>query len=332
MLSDGPVLLLRLGPTDMAIRQAQESSLRQSFEPRKSDEKPGFVQSFSKSSRHDAECSKRPGRVLISGAMGKFFCDDAARCLLCGGGLRATDIARNEKHLYPIGTLFSCPCGKAEVWTNSIRDEVALAAFIAGESRRYYQGFCCDLFDGKGNVVHPIRSAEWEGEEQRGQVLGSEQPNGRVREFAIAWRSRFLPEGEDATEALIAWYEKNLGAVKALTESGEEVATLKNPGRTFIPPAKVAAEARYGLELRAAQPPSNRCCTDVGIRRAVQLANRQPVSVETLKRMRSYFQRHAVDKRGRGWGVSSKGFQAWLLWGGNSGRDFANRILDELGE
>lgn len=99
---------------------------------------------------------------------------------------------------------------------------------------------------------------------------------------------------------------------------------------TFTPPPAVAAAARKGLELRAKQPPSNRCCTPVGIRRASQLANRQPVSVDTLKRMRSYFQRHAVDGRSPRWGHDSKGWQAWLLWGGDPGRDWCNRILESL--
>lgn len=103
-------------------------------------------------------------------------------------------------------------------------------------------------------------------------------------------------------------------------------------GRTFIPPQMVADEAEYGLHLRAQQPPSNRCCTAVGLARAKQLKNREPVSVDTLKRMRSYFQRHAVDKKSPRWAVDSKGFQAWLLWGGDSGRDWCNRILDGLGE
>jgi hypothetical protein len=102
--------------------------------------------------------------------------------------------------------------------------------------------------------------------------------------------------------------------------------------RTFVPPAAVAAEARRGLELRAKQPPSNRCCTPVGLRRAAQLANRQPVSVDTLKRMRSYFQRHAVDGRSPRWGTDSKGWQAWLCWGGNSGRAWCNEILIKLEE
>jgi hypothetical protein len=101
---------------------------------------------------------------------------------------------------------------------------------------------------------------------------------------------------------------------------------------TFIPPQSVANAAREGLLLREAQPPSNRCCTPVGLRRAVQLANRQPVSVRTLQRMRSYFQRHAVDKQGRGWGRGSRGEQAWALWGGDAGRKWCNEILDKLGE
>jgi len=101
---------------------------------------------------------------------------------------------------------------------------------------------------------------------------------------------------------------------------------------TFIPPKMVALEAEYGLYIRSHQPPSNRCCTPVGLARAKQLKNREPVSVDTLKRMRSYFQRHEVDKMGRNWGIDSKGFQAWLLWGGDSGRKWCNQILAGIGE
>lgn len=107
----------------------------------------------------------------------------------------------------------------------------------------------------------------------------------------------------------------------------------RNPSqRTFIPPKAVADQARMGLALRDSLPPSQRCCTSVGLRRAVQLANRQPVSVRTLKRMRSYFQRHAVDSRGIGWRETSKGWQAWLCWGSDAGRKWCNEILDTLGE
>jgi hypothetical protein len=95
---------------------------------------------------------------------------------------------------------------------------------------------------------------------------------------------------------------------------------------TFTPPADVAAAAKRGLELRAEQPPSNRGGTAVGIARAKQLANRDPVSLSVVKRMVSFFARHEVDKKGEGWGKDSKGYQAWLLWGGDPGRRWAESI------
>ena len=98
---------------------------------------------------------------------------------------------------------------------------------------------------------------------------------------------------------------------------------------SHIPPAIVAAAARKGLELRASLPKSRRGGTEVGLARARDLANRRPVSVATLKRMKAYFDRHAVDAAGAGWGVDSKGWQAWLLWGGDAGRRWACSLLRE---
>jgi hypothetical protein len=100
---------------------------------------------------------------------------------------------------------------------------------------------------------------------------------------------------------------------------------------SFIPPATVALEARRGLLLRASLPPSRRGGTAVGVRRAVQLANRQPVSYSTLRRMVSFFARHAVDARGAGWGVDSRGWQAYLLWGGAAGQRWAKCLVTQYG-
>ncbi len=110
---------------------------------------------------------------------------------------------------------------------------------------------------------------------------------------------------------------------------GEAVPMARNPAsQTHVPPAPVAAAARRGLELRASQPASNRCCTSVGLRRASQLANRQPVSEDTMRRMLSYFQRHEVDKQGKDWSKgTSKGLQAWLCWGGDEGYAWVRRVL-----
>lgn len=101
------------------------------------------------------------------------------------------------------------------------------------------------------------------------------------------------------------------------------VKTLPSVESNPVPPASVAKEAREALELRASVAPSKRGGTSVGLARAKQLANRQNISDKTMRRMKSYFARHSVDKRAKGFrkgekGYPSKGLQAWKLWGGDS--------------
>lgn len=97
----------------------------------------------------------------------------------------------------------------------------------------------------------------------------------------------------------------------------------------FRAPPTVAAEAKRGLELRREY---GRGGTLVGARRASQLANRSVLSVETLRRMVAYFDRHEGDlkapaaQRGHPQ-YPSAGRIAWLLWGGDSGRAWARRVL-----
>lgn len=98
----------------------------------------------------------------------------------------------------------------------------------------------------------------------------------------------------------------------------------------FKPPVSVAKEAKQGLELREKQSDNNKCCTAVGLARARQLVNRQELSPNTVKRMKAYFDRHEVDKQGEGWGEDSKGFQAWKIWGGDSGYAWAKKVVSQM--
>jgi hypothetical protein len=93
------------------------------------------------------------------------------------------------------------------------------------------------------------------------------------------------------------------------------------------PPTAVARAAKKGLALRRR---FKRGGTMVGVARARDLARRRAIPVATLKRMRSFFARHAVDKRGEQWGRDddpSAGYVAWLLWGGEPGRAWAEKAL-----
>ncbi len=85
------------------------------------------------------------------------------------------------------------------------------------------------------------------------------------------------------------------------------------------PTQEMADEAAQGLEWREE---FGRGGTEVGVARARDIKNRVNLSIDTIKRMFSYFSRHEVDKKGKGFysgdeGYPSAGRIAWALWGGD---------------
>jgi len=95
--------------------------------------------------------------------------------------------------------------------------------------------------------------------------------------------------------------------------------------RSFKPTDAMVAEAKRGLAWRRE---FGRGGTAVGVARARDISNRKELSPRTVARMRSYFARHEVDKKGKGWspgedGYPSNGRIAWALWGGDAGKSFA---------
>lgn len=99
---------------------------------------------------------------------------------------------------------------------------------------------------------------------------------------------------------------------------------------TRVAPAKVRKEAKLGLMLHKKW---KRGGTAVGVARAVQLSSGKAVSDATIKRMYSYFQRHQhdrLDKDGSDGSIPGRGYIAWLLWGGYSGRKWAESEYKKL--
>lgn len=100
----------------------------------------------------------------------------------------------------------------------------------------------------------------------------------------------------------------------------------------FKPTEAMAKEAVRGLEWRAE---FNRGGTMVGVARARQLKNRTTLSPRTVRRMKAYFDRHEVDKKGEGYspgedGYPSAGRIAWALWGGDAGYSWARNIVRRM--
>lgn len=98
------------------------------------------------------------------------------------------------------------------------------------------------------------------------------------------------------------------------------------------PTQSMANEAELGLKWREE---FGRGGTSVGVARARDLKNRKDLSIQTIKRMFSFFSRHEVDKKAEGFRKGEKGYPsngriAWALWGGDPGFSWSKKKRKEI--
>jgi hypothetical protein len=93
-------------------------------------------------------------------------------------------------------------------------------------------------------------------------------------------------------------------------------------------PDSISKAAERGIKLN--EENGNKCATQVGKVRAQQLANSEPISMETIKRMYSYLSRAETyyDDADE---TSDCGYISFLLWGGKSALSWAESKLNDFG-
>ena len=102
--------------------------------------------------------------------------------------------------------------------------------------------------------------------------------------------------------------------------------------KTYKPTSGMASAAIRALKWKSEGKPGG---TLVGLARANQLKDREPLSASTVLRMYSFFSRHEVDKQATGFnsgeeGFPSKGRVAWDLWGGDGGYSWSRSKRDQI--
>jgi hypothetical protein len=142
--------------------------------------------------------------------------------------------------------------------------------------------------------------------------------NGEVKGFSI---EGYFADKLDMSSQSIEEYERQL----TIEELKEIISEEKLESYSDYPEA-VRNNAKRGIELNEAV--GNKCATQVGKVRAQQLANGEPVSEKTIKRMYSYLSRAEVyyeqgDKE-------SCGYISYLLWGGKSAKTWAESKLKQI--
>jgi hypothetical protein len=136
---------------------------------------------------------------------------------------------------------------------------------------------------------------------------------------------------DDSVEYPSDVIRKAVDALKA--ELHRQVLTKKYDDISFKPPAGVAEAAELGLEWRGRY---GRGGTMIGVARARDLKNRATVSPETISRMVGFFTRHASNQTVPKNANSNHpqypgaGRIAWLLWGGDAGRRWANKVYNQM--
>lgn len=121
--------------------------------------------------------------------------------------------------------------------------------------------------------------------------------------------------------------------ILASTAAGiTEAADLLAKAEGYTPPEAVRNNAKRGLELRRKYGRgglTNSEASDQGIgsgvQRASNLANGKSLSLDTIRRMHAFFERHEKNKDTPP--EEGNGKIAWLLWGGDAGRRWADGIL-----
>lgn len=139
--------------------------------------------------------------------------------------------------------------------------------------------------------------------------------------YCDAWRDNEQPVEEDDEPA----------DEDAETASAFEVLSgLTADERT--PNDGMATEAQRGLDWRADGNPGGE---DATAGRARSIASRNPLSVETIRRMNRFFLRNASYPDNEGFSPGDDGYPsrarvAWALWGGNAGKSWSARLVAKM--
>lgn len=120
----------------------------------------------------------------------------------------------------------------------------------------------------------------------------------------------------------------------------EKFATGKYDHIDFKPPQSVADAAERGLALRKenggkgglSPQEAHEHGIGSGVTRAVSLKNKQNLSPKVVRQMKAFFSRHEKNKKidkGKT-PATDRGYIAWMLWGGDPGQSWANKICNQM--
>lgn len=138
------------------------------------------------------------------------------------------------------------------------------------------------------------------------------------------------PQDQAYAICISKWEEFATQSVSDATWSGESPINVNMESYSDYPEG-VKSNAKKVLDWTEKNGWGS-CGTNVGKVRANQLANGEPISVETIKRMYSYLSRHSVDLESSTSYSDGCGLLMYDSWGGKAALRWAESKLKEIGE
>ena len=138
----------------------------------------------------------------------------------------------------------------------------------------------------------------------------------------FSWEDMMRQYGLSAGVSPKQFYSKILEFTPSMNRYGPK------GGSGHVPPDEVRQAALLGLRLSYKNDYTS--ASGIGVARAVQLALAPSVWDRTITRMNAYFMRHRKDQQSKRFGDlddPSRGFMAWLNWGGDPGWEWARQQL-----
>ena len=191
-----------------------------------------------------------------------------------------------------------------------------------------------ELQEETDKVVDQLLKAWWltPNEKRSAMNYGTDEDNETLNDYFIP--ANLIPTKPTEIDAPIESID--LDVSKFLTQTVEK----KNPiskAETFSDyPQTATNNAKRMIEWREKYGDEVQAGTPTGWRRASMLANREPMTIEMLNRIKSFFARHegnqtiADQYKDTPW--KDNGFVSWNLWGGTAMRDWTNKKLNEINE
>jgi len=169
---------------------------------------------------------------------------------------------------------------------------------------------------------------------ERGTVAGESSANSGRISGGVGWKIEFnTPDCQHGWSVVkmgsgqsIGCFFKEEDAKSALEALAVTEPIVKAEGG-YKPTAGMKSAASKAIKWKE-EGKANGAGTNVGWTRAHQIVNGESLSLDTVKRMYSFFSRHEVDKQGKEWDKPSHGKVMWYAWGGDAGYSWSRAIVE----